>query len=785
MLRKGFYAYGSEPSHCGEFIEEAINKINKSGQIVNLRSWKQLEIGGHLLITTILREIDDSDFVCADITGLNENVLFELGFAIGKRKPVWITQDVSETNMYNKYKEFSLLGGVAYANYTKSDHIVAGFLTEKVYAKTEVLLDHLLTEYLEPTKKAVLLYLKSQHDTDYNQYISTTIENYNLPCIIDDANEVKVQPLSWYLGQLMNIPSVLVEFSPTSKAGFEIQNAKCAFIAGIALGLNLKVQMIVAKPYPDTIDYQEFLKKFTNLDLCKKAVSPFLLAIKNDLGHLIQKPVLYSKRRESDIQKIKFGEYIAEHESNTIYEYYVNTAHQESIIKSEYNIVVGRKGSGKTATLYYLKVVLGKDIRNEVITIKPMNFEIDGLVELLKKLKNDFETGFIIQAIWKFLIYSEIAKHIYSSVAEKPLYALDVVDKQIMRFVEKNSAIILTDFSTRLENELIKLDVLESVSEQSEFRQKISEILHENIIKELKDLIISYMSKRKRLVVLIDNLDKNWRKGSNIEMVSKFILGLLGVIGRMAKELKGSPKKPNDFDLNLVIFLRSDIFKNVLLFAREPDKIEFMRLRWDDEETLFRVLTKRLEWLSDNGEKISTMFWEKYVTKYVDGHSPQDFIMSSIIPRPRDLIYFLSSAKNSAVSRGHDVITDNDLVFAYEDYSNWVFKTILVENGITIEELKTFLYNLLGEKSILTKEQIVAIMQASNIDTTSGRIDYFVNHLCALSFLGREVRPAVFKYEYDFETDEKVLSQAEKLNSGRYKIHNAFMPYLECSDYIR
>jgi len=787
IIKYGFFAYGSTPSHCGEFIEEAIKKINKSGHLVSLKSWKTLRVGGEVLISKVLQEIENSHFVCADITGLNENVLFELGFAVGKRKPVWIIQDVSIQEAYNRFKDLNFLTTVGYINYTKSDDIVENFLREKPFNRKEMLLDGLLVEYHPSPKKNLLLYLKSQYDTNYNQYITNLIQNYKLSCVIDDAVEVKVQPLSWYAAHLLDVASVLIEFSSTYRNGYELHNAKCSFIAGLAIGMGLEVQMVAEKPFPTAIDYQEYLKKFTSLDLCKAAVSPFLNKLRNNIAKLMttKSDVILSERKESELQKIKFGEFIAEHEASSLYEYYVNTAHDEGLVKSEYNIVVGRKGSGKTATLYYMETALSKDIRNEVVAIKPVNFEIDGLVELLKKLKSDFEKGYIIQSIWKFLIYSEIAKHVYLNIFEKPVYAKDEVDNKIIHFVEQNETIILSDFSTRLEKELIDLNILESISEQSDFRIKVAEILHENIIKDLKDLIIEYMNKRKKLVVLIDNLDKNWRKGSNVEVVGKFILGLLGVIGRIAKELKGSPKSPNNFSLHLVVFLRSDIFKHVIQFAREPDKIEYTRLRWNDEEVLFRVLEKRIEFLSDQENISNTEFWEKYITPRVDGNSTKDFILSCIIPRPRDLIYFLSSAKSSAVSRGHNSIQQNDLISAYDDYSNWIFQSILVENGVTISQMQKFLYQVMGEKSILTRNRIVELMKKAELSTENDFVDYFISHLCSLSFIGRETRSYEYQYEYEFEIDNKIQILAEKLNSNNYKIHNAFIPYLECSDYIK
>jgi nucleoside 2-deoxyribosyltransferase len=783
MIKNGFFAYSSTPPHCGEFIEEAIKELHKSGHPVFIKSWKYMSVAGKFIISEILREIEKSDFVCADLTSLNENVLFEIGFAIGKGKPIWLIQDDSIIDSFNRYRELNFLTTIGYAPYTNSKNIVTSFLNDRPYLNESQILtsfDNLQEGLLNEN---ALLYLKSQYDTNYNQYITNTIKDYKFPTIIDDATEVKVQPISWYFNQVQNVPAVLVEFSSTYRSGFELHNAKCAFVAGLSIGLGLKVQMVAEKPFPTSIDYQEYLKKFTNLELCRVAIIPFLNDIRTNIARLIVKKTVVhdSKQKISDLQKIKFGEFIAEHEASNLHEYYVETTHEENLIRSEYNIVVGRKGCGKTATLYYLETELSRDIRNEVIAIKPVNFEIDGLIEIIKKLKSDFEKGYIIQSIWKFLIYTEIAKTIYENIRQKPIYALRDNDRQILDFINKNTNIILSDISTRLEQELANLEILEKMEEQSEFRLKISQILHESIIKELRELIISYMNSRKKLVILIDNLDKNWRKENNIEIISKFILGLLGVIGRISKELKGTSKNPSEFDLNLIVFLRSDIFKYIIRYAREPDKIEYYNLQWNDPEVLMRIVDKRVELLSSDLNKNN--FWDIYVEKNVDGINTKEYINSCIIPRPRDLIYFINSAKNIAVRRGHNVIQSDDLLAAHKDYSNWIFKSILVENGVTIHQMHKFLYNVMGEHSILTKNRIEEIMIKSEIPNENNYIDDFITHLCGLSFLGREIKPFEFAFEFDFDSDEKNVTLANRLNSNRYKIHNAFIPYLECDDF--
>jgi len=787
-LTTAFFAYGSETPSCGEFIEAAIKLINNSGHPVTVKSWKNMSIGGDFLISAILKEIEDSEIFCCDITNLNENVLFELGFAISRNKPIWIIQDITISASFQRYKEFILLNTIGYVNYTSSKDIYEGFVNQKQYLSKKPLIETLPIDSSGNEEQKLLFYLKSQIDQNYNQHIVSSIEEYKIPVLIDDSNENKLSPLSWFLRNLYKIPAILIEFSAVDRSNHQVHNAKCSLIAGLALGLGKKYKFIAAQPYPSAIDYQEHLVRFGNLDACERIVTPFLKDLRNHAIELFSERVDFSKYKRKDgiLQKIKFGEMLAEHESNDIYEYYVNTANDDNLLKAEYNIVVGRKGSGKTAAFYYLNTKYSKDVRNQVVIIKPINFEIDGLIELIQGTNMEFGKSYIVESVWKFLVYTEILKSIYLRVFEKPKFSIKDNEEEIIDFVRSNSEKILPDLSSRLNQLFIDLKDVEGAKDQNEFRSKFSEVLHQDVFKKMVSLIINYMTNKGVLVLLIDNLDKNWRKGSHIEITSKFILGLLGVIGRINKDLKGGNRNPVDIRMNLVIFLRSDIFKQLLSYAREPDKIEYTRLIWTDPEILFRLIDKRIEFLSLDKTIDGHKFWEQYITHNVNGETVKEYIISSIIPRPRDLIYFINSAKNSAVAKGHNHIDENDLKSAYEEYSNWVFQSLMVENGITISQLKDFFYHLVGERSIITRDKIVEVMSLTSIpNKTEDEVEYFISHICSLSFLGREIKHNEFHFDYGYDIDDKKLFQANKLNSGRYQIHRAFIPYIECADYIK
>ena len=126
-MQTGFFAYGSQVASSGESIEEAINLINQKGNEIRIESWKNLKVSGSLIISNILSAIDSSDFFCADLTGLNDNVLFEIGYALAKKKPLYLINDTSHQESQRKFKELGLLSTVGYYPYSNTNQIVEGF----------------------------------------------------------------------------------------------------------------------------------------------------------------------------------------------------------------------------------------------------------------------------------------------------------------------------------------------------------------------------------------------------------------------------------------------------------------------------------------------------------------------------------------------------------------------------------------------------------------------------------------------------------------------------------
>ena len=84
-----FFAYAAGFPELAETVELAISQIN-SLQLVEVRSRRTLGTAGQATLAAVTRAIDKSDLLVCDLTHLDVEVLFELGYAIATNKKIWI-----------------------------------------------------------------------------------------------------------------------------------------------------------------------------------------------------------------------------------------------------------------------------------------------------------------------------------------------------------------------------------------------------------------------------------------------------------------------------------------------------------------------------------------------------------------------------------------------------------------------------------------------------------------------------------------------------------------------
>src|SRR6266403_557230 len=87
LTTETFVAYPDQPREIGITIEAAIVLVHQPPGQRTLTTWKGLAVGGQFIWSRVQEGIDDHRCLIADLSVLNENVTYEVGYAIGRQKP--------------------------------------------------------------------------------------------------------------------------------------------------------------------------------------------------------------------------------------------------------------------------------------------------------------------------------------------------------------------------------------------------------------------------------------------------------------------------------------------------------------------------------------------------------------------------------------------------------------------------------------------------------------------------------------------------------------------------
>jgi hypothetical protein len=356
-------------------------------------------------------------------------------------------------------------------------------------------------------------------------------------------------------------------------------------------------------------------------------------------------------------------------------------------------------------------------------------------------------------------------------------------ETELLEYLEK-APFVREPFTVRMEHAiegLCQIDTRQSVRNQ---REKVSEILHRELLGDLRKLLGSALREKHRVVVLVDNLDKAWRRREDLDVLARFVFGLLGAGKEMSEELEKDRLSRPRVNISLIVFLRSDIFSYVRFVARESDKIAFTRMDWNDPRLLERVIEERFaSSLGETlGESISSSdIWDRFFVQTVKGMSTKEYIVSRVIPRPRDIITFCTSALSHAINHRNMRIEKEDILRAEADYSEYAVYTLLAEIDAQLKNAENLLLEFAGSSTTITHGQISEMLPKANIDEDQS--DHAIELLYQSAFLGLETRPGNFEFLYETGRNEvfQTLARktAEQTGEQRYRINIPFHAFLE------
>src|SRR6185369_12966225 len=280
----GFFAYPSVPASCGETIRHAADIINSQG-ITSVQTWEQCRVGGKLVVDEICKAIDRRELFCADLTGMNANVMFELGYAIATNKRIWLLLDPTHIDSKAQFEQLRVLTTVGYATYCNSGELIGRFNYDQPYSDLEATLYNQAIKRNLPqvalTENRVL-YLKCLHETEASTRVTNAIARLTklgVPVVVDDPKESAAQSLTWYGTQVYSSTSVVCHLTGPNRVNARLHDARNSLVAGMALGMGKMLLMLVEGDFLAPMDYRDLLFQYKTAAEAERRVGELIQRI--------------------------------------------------------------------------------------------------------------------------------------------------------------------------------------------------------------------------------------------------------------------------------------------------------------------------------------------------------------------------------------------------------------------------------------------------------------------------------------------------------------------------
>jgi len=357
------------------------------------------------------------------------------------------------------------------------------------------------------------------------------------------------------------------------------------------------------------------------------------------------------------ISSINWGDDSAEKDPNLLH-YFISQDAVERLSRKQKNIVIGRKGAGKSAVRKKLSEIFAESKNQHVLNIAP-KFQSIRAVLNDQDLTSGMGQEILFTHTWLRQIYLDclcIVGHSEQNKLSTKSYsfARDVANQQnrTSKDLIENIAYVTTQIKAKVANlGELGIDIereLRNIADIDSLEHHFLEI-----------------TKTRQFAVLVDDLDLGW---NNSETANNLILGLLS-----AANYIGS-KSSNAF---VCIFLREDVYSILITKTQHSDKYRNIeRLRWEKDD-LIKLLGERINFNRNQaGETHLDSPFLSVFPATIGTSNTDNWLIERTLGRPRELIQLSRDYSERCKSEAVDA---EALKAAETGYSEWKLDDLCTE----------------------------------------------------------------------------------------------------------
>ena len=750
--------YPTKPNIIAATIEEAAATIRKSSPAIKIITWKDFDVTGQLIFCAICKTLRFTSLVVADVTTLNFNLMFEIGYAIGLGIPVIPIRDTTFIRDKKLFNELGMLDTLGYLDFQSSKDLVDAIPTHDR--------SPFISKVSPINIKEPLYVVKSKIHTEGMVKLMSSLKRSGLKFRSFDPREEPRLSLHEAHKNVHMSMAVIVHLVTPEREDANVQNARAALVAGMAMAAGKDVLMLQESEVHQPIDYRDVVRYYVNPSKVPDLVIPVVKSVVEKL----QTSQSVDRNTQIDLlEKVDMGDPAAENEIRGLRSYFVPTSQFNEAKRGRVRLVVGRKGSGKSALFYGILEAFRNSRSHLILDLKPEGHQ---LIKLRESIMSGYLAGSqqqILTAFWNYLLLVEIAHKILvddRSSAYRSTTTLNAYSR-IEELYGDISHAEQGDFSERL---LMLVDrIIERGGSTKNITEmpKVTELVYELDIKSLEDSIRDYLacSRKESIWLLFDNLDKGWPVQ---EAQSQDILLLRSLLEATRKIQRQFQHRHISF--SSLVFLRSDIYQ--LLVRETPDrgKESAVGIDWDDPELFKEIFRRRFTASTGLGGAFDQM-WPRVFESHIDGESSFAYMLNRSLMRPREFLRFVKTCIDIALNRSHDRVYEEDILFGEKSHSNDALVDITLELKDVFPKFTDVPYAFIGAPAVISNAQLSLILDSAQVDgSEQSRV---IDLLLWFGFLGFSEVGEEGKYSYEFQHDLKKMKYFLR-SMKKFVIHPVF-----------
>ena len=291
----GFIAYASALEIVGETIETALEIYAGRQGRDKIASWRENDIAGRFIIDPILENIAASQCLIADISALNFNVTYEIGYAIGSSKRVVLVKNKSIASDETELKRVGIFDTLGYVAYENSEELYRSLAEIRDFAPLKS------KTALNPGAPVYLLQLP--FNTDAQGRIVARLKKARLRYrSFDPSEQIRLSARE----AIDNVASSLGVVVPLASAALDdarVHNLRAAFVSGLAQGMGKTTALIQNGDDPIPLDYRDLVDTYRHPDQINEIIGSFAL----DVTEALQPQVKANRGRKAFLRPSTWG----------------------------------------------------------------------------------------------------------------------------------------------------------------------------------------------------------------------------------------------------------------------------------------------------------------------------------------------------------------------------------------------------------------------------------------------------------------------------------------------